>query len=75
MVRDPPCFPPSSGCPVGNQTPCPGNGTANATAQRQSILSYESTTLWPLVTLSCIAFAFVFSKGRPFRKPIYTNCT
>ncbi|XP_070801011.1 probable cation-transporting ATPase 13A5 [Pituophis catenifer annectens] len=61
------------GCPLGNQTTCPGNGTANATAQKQSVLSYETTTLWPLVTLSCIAFAFVFSKGRPFRKPIYTN--
>ncbi|XP_060550412.1 probable cation-transporting ATPase 13A5 isoform X1 [Pantherophis guttatus] len=59
------------GCPLGNQTTCPGNGTANA--QKQSVLSYETTTLWPLVTLSCIVFAFVFSKGRPFRKPIYTN--
>uniref|UniRef100_A0A670YYT4 ATPase 13A2 n=1 Tax=Pseudonaja textilis TaxID=8673 RepID=A0A670YYT4_PSETE len=63
-----------SGCPLGNQTACPGNGTANATAQGHPVLSYETTSLWPLVTLSCIAFAFIFSKGRPFRKPIYTNC-
>ncbi|XP_026578052.1 probable cation-transporting ATPase 13A5, partial [Pseudonaja textilis] len=61
------------GCPLGNQTACPGNGTANATAQGHPVLSYETTSLWPLVTLSCIAFAFIFSKGRPFRKPIYTN--
>ncbi|XP_026542985.1 probable cation-transporting ATPase 13A5 [Notechis scutatus] len=61
------------GCPLGNQTTCPGNGTANATAQGHPVLSYEATTLWPLVTLSCIAFAFIFSKGRPFRKPLYTN--
>ncbi|XP_039197442.1 probable cation-transporting ATPase 13A5 isoform X1 [Crotalus tigris] len=61
------------GCPLGNQTTCPGNGTANATAQEHSILSYETATLFPLVSVSCIIFAFVFSKGRPFRKPIYTN--
>uniref|UniRef100_A0A8C5S940 ATPase 13A5 n=1 Tax=Laticauda laticaudata TaxID=8630 RepID=A0A8C5S940_LATLA len=67
-------LPPSSGCPLGNQTTCPGNRMANATAQGHPVLSYETTTLWPLMTLSCIAFAFIFSKGRPFRKPIYTNC-
>uniref|UniRef100_A0A8C6XB81 ATPase 13A5 n=1 Tax=Naja naja TaxID=35670 RepID=A0A8C6XB81_NAJNA len=61
------------GCPLGNQTTCPGNRTANATAQGHPVLSYETSTLWPLMTLSCIAFAFIFSKGRPFRKPIYTN--
>ncbi|KAM4694341.1 putative cation-transporting ATPase 13A4 [Discoglossus pictus] len=35
--------------------------------------SYETTTLWSLTTISCIIVAFVFSKGKPFRKPIYTN--
>uniref|UniRef100_A0A8C4KRS5 Cation-transporting ATPase n=1 Tax=Equus asinus asinus TaxID=83772 RepID=A0A8C4KRS5_EQUAS len=39
------------------------------------ILSFESTTLWPIVTINCIAVAFIFSKGKPFRKPIYTNYT
>ncbi|XP_072264327.1 probable cation-transporting ATPase 13A4 [Pyxicephalus adspersus] len=34
---------------------------------------YETTTLWPITTISCIIVAFVFSKGKPFRKPIYTN--
>uniref|UniRef100_A0A8C5EYF5 Cation-transporting ATPase n=1 Tax=Gopherus evgoodei TaxID=1825980 RepID=A0A8C5EYF5_9SAUR len=38
-----------------------------------SVLSYEDTTLWPLTTINCIILAFVFSKGKPFRKPIYTN--
>uniref|UniRef100_A0A8D2JHC9 Cation-transporting ATPase n=1 Tax=Varanus komodoensis TaxID=61221 RepID=A0A8D2JHC9_VARKO len=38
------------------------------------VLSYEDATLWPLVTINCIIVAFVFSKGKPFRKPIYTNC-
>ncbi|KAM5163816.1 putative cation-transporting ATPase 13A4 [Mantella aurantiaca] len=35
--------------------------------------NYEATTLWPITTISCIIMAFVFSKGKPFRKPIYTN--
>uniref|UniRef100_A0A7M4FZ47 Cation-transporting ATPase n=1 Tax=Crocodylus porosus TaxID=8502 RepID=A0A7M4FZ47_CROPO len=35
--------------------------------------SYEGTTMWPLATINCIIIAFVFSKGKPFRKPIYTN--
>ncbi|XP_007444123.1 probable cation-transporting ATPase 13A5 [Python bivittatus] len=83
------------GCPLGNQPACPGNGTANATAQEHGILSYEpacpgngtanataqehgilsyeTTTLWPLVTVNCVIIAFVFSKGKPFRKPVYTN--
>ncbi|MEE6515170.1 hypothetical protein FKM82_023704 [Ascaphus truei] len=34
---------------------------------------YETTSLWSLTTISCIIVAFVFSKGKPFRKPIYTN--
>ncbi|XP_061493617.1 probable cation-transporting ATPase 13A5 isoform X1 [Rhineura floridana] len=62
-----------SGCPIGNQPVSPGNGTANSTAQEHSILSYETTTLWPIVTINCMIGAFVFSKGKPFRKPIYTN--
>uniref|UniRef100_A0A673TDB0 Cation-transporting ATPase n=1 Tax=Suricata suricatta TaxID=37032 RepID=A0A673TDB0_SURSU len=49
------------------------NGTGNATLIPGSILSFESTTLWPLTTINCISAAFIFSKGKPFRKPIYTN--
>ncbi|XP_073434756.1 probable cation-transporting ATPase 13A4 [Dendrobates tinctorius] len=33
----------------------------------------ETTTLWSVTTISCVVVAFVFSKGKPFRKPIYTN--
>ncbi|XP_076974008.1 putative cation-transporting ATPase 13A5 isoform X2 [Tamandua tetradactyla] len=50
-----------------------GNLTGNATLIPGSVLSFESTTLWPLTTINCITVAFVFSKGKPFRKPIYTN--
>ncbi|XP_026908521.1 probable cation-transporting ATPase 13A5 isoform X1 [Acinonyx jubatus] len=49
------------------------NGTENATLIPGSVLSFESTTLWPLTTINCITAAFIFSKGKPFRKPIYTN--
>ncbi|CAO2631483.1 Probable cation-transporting ATPase 13A5 [Lemmus lemmus] len=47
--------------------------TGNATLVPASVLSFESTTLWPIVTFNCISVAFIFSKGKPFRKPIYTN--
>ncbi|XP_007946209.1 probable cation-transporting ATPase 13A5 [Orycteropus afer afer] len=47
--------------------------TGNATLTPGSILSFESTTLWPITTINCITVAFIFSKGKPFRKPIYTN--
>ncbi|XP_070262657.1 probable cation-transporting ATPase 13A5 isoform X5 [Myotis yumanensis] len=49
------------------------NWTGNATLIPGSILSFESTTLWPIGTINCITVAFIFSKGKPFRKPIYTN--
>ncbi|XP_071898310.1 probable cation-transporting ATPase 13A4 isoform X3 [Anas platyrhynchos] len=35
--------------------------------------SYENTTVWLLSTINCLIVALVFSKGKPFRKPIYTN--
>ncbi|KAM4693462.1 putative cation-transporting ATPase 13A4 [Discoglossus pictus] len=35
--------------------------------------TYENTTVWLLGTLQTLIIAFVFSKGRPFRKPVYTN--
>ncbi|ELV13358.1 putative cation-transporting ATPase 13A5 [Tupaia chinensis] len=45
----------------------------NATLVPGSVLSFETTTLWPITTINCITAAFIFSKGKPFRKPIYTN--
>lgn len=63
-------------CSPGNQTMSHtspgGNGTTSGA--QSSVLSYEDTTLWPLSSINCIIVAFVFSKGKPFRKPIYTNC-
>ncbi|XP_068137267.1 probable cation-transporting ATPase 13A4 [Hyperolius riggenbachi] len=35
--------------------------------------SYEDTTVWFLGTINTLIVAVVVSKGKPFRKPIYTN--
>ncbi|XP_056421368.1 probable cation-transporting ATPase 13A4 [Hyla sarda] len=35
--------------------------------------SFENTTLWLLTAVHLVILAFVFSKGKPFRKPLYTN--
>uniref|UniRef100_A0A8C4V8R3 Cation-transporting ATPase n=1 Tax=Falco tinnunculus TaxID=100819 RepID=A0A8C4V8R3_FALTI len=62
-------------CSPGNQTVSSsspgGNGTSSGA--QSTVLSYEDTTLWPLCSINCIIVAFIFSKGKPFRKPIYTN--
>nr|XP_033814879.1 probable cation-transporting ATPase 13A4 [Geotrypetes seraphini] len=47
---------------------------ANMTASgTRNYKSFEDTTLWLLITTNLITVAFVFSKGKPFRQPIYTN--
>uniref|UniRef100_A0A674I518 Cation-transporting ATPase n=1 Tax=Terrapene triunguis TaxID=2587831 RepID=A0A674I518_9SAUR len=73
LVKQQPWY--SEMCPPANHSLTIPNrtGTANATAVSSSVLSYEDTTLWPLTTINCIILAFVFSKGKPFRKPVYTN--
>ncbi|NWJ02679.1 AT135 ATPase, partial [Crypturellus undulatus] len=60
---------------LGNETQTSSSAEGNSTTSSRhlSVLSYEDTTLWPLSTINCIIVAFVFSKGKPFRKPIYTN--
>ncbi|XP_045395905.1 probable cation-transporting ATPase 13A4 isoform X2 [Lemur catta] len=35
--------------------------------------SFENTTIWFLGTINCIIVALIFSKGKPFRQPTYTN--
>ncbi|OCT80720.1 probable cation-transporting ATPase 13A4 [Xenopus laevis] len=51
------------------------NSNTNSTEieENTEFENYESTTLWPITTINLIIVAFVFSKGKPFRKPIYTN--
>ncbi|XP_018422450.1 PREDICTED: probable cation-transporting ATPase 13A4 [Nanorana parkeri] len=35
--------------------------------------NFLTTTLWPVTGINLIIVEFVFCKGKPFRKPIYTN--
>ncbi|XP_069473528.1 probable cation-transporting ATPase 13A4 isoform X2 [Ambystoma mexicanum] len=47
--------------------------TANLNINASLSQNYEATTLFPLTEGNLIIAAFVFAKGKPFRKPIYTN--
>ncbi|XP_078523057.1 putative cation-transporting ATPase 13A4 [Lissotriton helveticus] len=47
--------------------------TGNLNVTRSAYRSYEGTTLFPLYQGTLIIAAFVFAKGKPFRKPLYTN--
>ncbi|XP_013923746.1 PREDICTED: probable cation-transporting ATPase 13A4 [Thamnophis sirtalis] len=57
-----------SACSPGNATHGP-----QAPLPRQGFQSYENTSVWLLCTLYCLTVAVVFSKGRPFREPLYRN--
>ncbi|XP_065604295.1 probable cation-transporting ATPase 13A4 [Cyrtonyx montezumae] len=50
-----------------------GMRNGDATGVDNGYKSYENTTVWLLSTTNCLIVALVFSKGRPFRQPIYTN--
>uniref|UniRef100_A0A669Q6A2 ATPase 13A4 n=1 Tax=Phasianus colchicus TaxID=9054 RepID=A0A669Q6A2_PHACC len=50
-----------------------GMRDGNPTEVDNGYKSYENTTVWLLSTINCLIIALVFSKGRPFRQPIYTN--
>uniref|UniRef100_A0A8U7M708 Cation-transporting ATPase n=1 Tax=Corvus moneduloides TaxID=1196302 RepID=A0A8U7M708_CORMO len=55
---------------------CGENASAEDGAHEQTdngFKSYENTTVWLLSTINCLIVAVVFSKGKPFRQPIYTN--
>uniref|UniRef100_A0A8C5SV30 Cation-transporting ATPase n=1 Tax=Laticauda laticaudata TaxID=8630 RepID=A0A8C5SV30_LATLA len=61
---------PSSACSPGNTSQGPGPRTP---LPREGFQSYENTSVWLLCTLNCLTVALVFSKGRPFREPLYKN--
>ncbi|CAI9612191.1 unnamed protein product, partial [Staurois parvus] len=42
-------------------------------AQHGQSQNFLTTTLWPVSGINLIIVEFVFCKGKPFRKPIYTN--
>ncbi|MGH0126672.1 UNVERIFIED_CONTAM: hypothetical protein FKN15_021194 [Acipenser sinensis] len=66
-----------SACTPGNASSSAGNRTHNSTLSvpvpDPGFKSYENTTVWLLSLFSCITVAFIFSRGKPFRKAIYTN--
>uniref|UniRef100_A0A8C5LHX0 Cation-transporting ATPase n=1 Tax=Jaculus jaculus TaxID=51337 RepID=A0A8C5LHX0_JACJA len=43
------------------------------TGSNGAFTSFENTTIWFLGTINCIIVALIFSKGKPFRQPTYTN--
>uniref|UniRef100_A0A6I8NKI8 Cation-transporting ATPase n=1 Tax=Ornithorhynchus anatinus TaxID=9258 RepID=A0A6I8NKI8_ORNAN len=57
-----------------SESPASLNITQSAARnENDAFKSYENTTIWFLGTINYIMLALVFSKGKPFRKPIYTN--
>ncbi|XP_029472775.1 probable cation-transporting ATPase 13A4 [Rhinatrema bivittatum] len=61
--------------PSSSSTATDVNSTTDGAPRQvnQGHENFEITTLWLLSTINCIIVAFVFSKGKPFRQPIYTN--
>ncbi|XP_078522756.1 putative cation-transporting ATPase 13A4 [Lissotriton helveticus] len=47
--------------------------TGNLNLTRTDYRTFEGTTIYPLYEGTLIIAAFVFAKGKPFRKPLYTN--
>uniref|UniRef100_A0A670YYS7 Cation-transporting ATPase n=1 Tax=Pseudonaja textilis TaxID=8673 RepID=A0A670YYS7_PSETE len=73
LVQRQPWYSPSdihSACSPGNSSQGPGPRTP---LPREGFQSYENTSVWLLCTLNCLTAALVFSKGRPFREPLYKN--
>ncbi|XP_060689892.1 probable cation-transporting ATPase 13A4 [Hemiscyllium ocellatum] len=60
----------SDGKTTSNKT---SDTIAIALKNEDSYKSYENTTVYLLSLFNCISTAIVFSKGKPYRKPIYTN--
>lgn len=64
-------------CPVRNESVSALSASPNVpekTRSNSTFASFENTTIWFLGTINCIVVALVFSKGKPFRQPTYTNC-
>ncbi|XP_034371699.1 putative cation-transporting ATPase 13A4 isoform X2 [Arvicanthis niloticus] len=63
-------------CPVRNESVSALTTPPNIpekTRSNSTFASFENTTIWFLGTINCIIVALVFSKGKPFRQPTYTN--
>ncbi|GCC22791.1 hypothetical protein chiPu_0001181 [Chiloscyllium punctatum] len=83
MVQQQPWYTPTDIYRACNPTNLTSDGktTSNKTTDtiaialrnEDSYKSYENTTVYLLSLFNCISTAIVFSKGKPYRKPIYTN--
>ncbi|MBZ3889945.1 putative cation-transporting ATPase 13A4 [Sciurus carolinensis] len=65
-----------SACTVQNQSISKLNVSPTApekVGSNGAFTSFENTTIWFLGTINCIIVALIFSKGKPFRQPTYTN--
>ncbi|KAM3834871.1 putative cation-transporting ATPase 13A4 isoform 3-T3 [Vipera latastei] len=62
-----------SACSPENATHGPGPGPRAPLPPRHGFQSYENTSVWLLCTFNCLTVALVFSKGKPFREPVYKN--
>lgn len=63
-------------CPVRNESAsalAASPSVPEKTRSNSTFASFENTTIWFLGTINCIFVALVFSKGKPFRQPTYTN--
>ncbi|XP_059842890.1 probable cation-transporting ATPase 13A4 [Hypanus sabinus] len=50
-----------------------GTASISPESNEDDYKSYENTTVYLLSIFSCISTAIVYCKGKPYRKPIYTN--
>ncbi|XP_054983681.1 probable cation-transporting ATPase 13A4 isoform X2 [Sorex araneus] len=65
-----------SACTVPNETISKltiAPTTPDKIGSNGAVTSFENTTIWFLGTINCIIVALIFSKGKPFRQPTYTN--
>ncbi|XP_041093172.1 probable cation-transporting ATPase 13A3 [Polyodon spathula] len=51
-----------------------GTGQEGEEPDEHNVRNFENTTLFFISSCQYLTAALVFSKGRPFRQPIYTNC-
>ncbi|XP_075124652.1 putative cation-transporting ATPase 13A4 isoform X2 [Leptodactylus fuscus] len=58
-----------SACLINNET----SVNQTMTVPHSQSQNFLTTTLWPVSGINLIIVECVFSKGRPFRKPMYTN--
>ncbi|XP_069473526.1 probable cation-transporting ATPase 13A4 isoform X2 [Ambystoma mexicanum] len=62
-----------SACIPANQSMAVNMSTNGTVREASDVQSFETTSMWAISSFCYIILAFVMSKGKPFRKPLYTN--